>query len=33
MMNETNPNEISEEAVLVISASHSGIDNTYAHYL
>ena len=33
MMNETTPNEISDDAVLVISASYSSVDNTYAHFL
>ena len=32
-MNETTPNELSEDAVLVISASHSGVENSYAHLL
>lgn len=33
MMNETIPNDISEDAILVVSASHSAVDNTYAHFL
>lgn len=33
MMNETNPNLISDDAMLVISASHSTVDSSYAHLL
>lgn len=33
MMNETNPNIISDDAMLVISASHTSVESTYAHLL
>ena len=33
MMNETNPNLISDDAMLVISASHSSVESSYAHLL
>lgn len=33
MINETSPNAISDDAILVISASHSEVEHTYAHLL
>ena len=33
MMNETSPNMISDDALLVISASHSSVESSYAHVL
>lgn len=32
-MNETNPNIISDDAMLVISASHTSVESTYAHLI
>lgn len=33
MMNETSPNAISDHAILIISASHSSVEHSYAHLL